>query len=156
MSRFVGVKMIVLAMAVGSVAGFRIGATAPAAPEPTLVAEQIVFLYYKDLDAAETFFGQTLGFSKTMDADWVKIYRTASGSFIGAVKEGRGYHKTSPSKPVMITWSVSDVDAWYGRLAAAGVKVLREPRTSADPPARTFLVADSTGYTFEFLQWTRK
>jgi predicted enzyme related to lactoylglutathione lyase len=149
-------KMIVLSIALGAAAAIRAGA-GPAAPAtPTMFAEQIVFLYYTDLQPAEAFFGGTLGFAKTMDAEWVKIYRTAGGAFVGAVKEGRGYHKTSSSKPVMVTWVVEDVDAWYARVRKAGVKVLREPRSSTDPPARTFLVADSTGYTFEFMQWLKR
>lgn len=123
-------------------------------PSPP-VKEQIVFLYYADLDAADAFFGKGLGLEKTMDKDWVKIYRTAGGSFVGAVKEGRGFHKPSPSKPVMISWAVDDLDPWYHKVTAAGIKVLKTPQTSADPPVRTFLVADPTGYTFEFLQWLR-
>ena len=123
-------------------------------PPPPL-REQIVFLYYADLAQAEAFFGKGLGFEQTMDKDWVKIYRTAGGSSVGAVKEGRGFHKPSPSKPVMISWAVDDLDPWYRRVTAAGIKVLKPPQTSADPPARTFLVADPTGYTFEFLQWLR-
>ena len=119
-------------------------------------AEQIVFLYYADLRVAEEFFGKALGLEKTMDRDWVKIYRTIGGSSIGAVKEGRGFHKPSPSKPVMITWAVEDLEPWHERIVKAGIKVLKEPQVSSDPPAKTFLVADPTGYTFEFLQWMRR
>jgi predicted enzyme related to lactoylglutathione lyase len=122
---------------------------------PPRFSEQIVFLYYSDLAVAEAFFGKALGLEKTMDKDWVKIYRTVSGSSIGAVKEGRGYHKPAASKPVMVSWAVDDVDAWYRQVTAAGIKVLKPPQTSADPPARTLLVEDPTGYTFEFLQWLR-
>jgi predicted enzyme related to lactoylglutathione lyase len=125
----------------------------PASPRPAPFSEQIVFLYYSDLRVAEEFFGKALGLEKTMDKDWVKIYRTIGGSSVGAVKEGRGFHKPAPSKPVMITWAVNDLDAWYARVVRAGITVLKEPRASSDPPAKTFLVADPTGYTFEFLQW---
>lgn len=118
-------------------------------------SEQIVFLYYPDLAVAEAFFGKALGLEKTMDKDWVKIYRTVQGSSIGAVKAGRGYHKPAADKPVMVSWAVDDVDAWHRRLTAAGVTVLKPPQASTDPPAKTLLVADPTGYTFEFLQWLR-
>ena len=130
-------------------------ASAKASP-PSPFAEQIVFLYYADLAAAEAFFGTALGLSKTMDQDWVKIYRTAGGSSVGAVEGGRGFHKPSPSKPVMISWVVEDIDPWYRRTTAAGVKVLKPPQDSADSGVRSFLVADSTGYTFEFMQWLRR
>jgi predicted enzyme related to lactoylglutathione lyase len=129
--------------------------SAKASP-PGPFVEQIVFLYYADLAAAEAFFGTAFGLSKTMDQDWVKIYRTAGGSSVGAVKEGRGFHQPSPSKPVMISWVVEDIDPWYRRATAAGVKVLKPPQDSADSGVRSFLVADSTGYTFEFMQWLRR
>jgi predicted enzyme related to lactoylglutathione lyase len=127
--------------------------TAGVAPR---LSEQIVFLYYSDLGVAEEFFGKALGLEKTMDKEWVKIYRTIGGSSIGAVKEGRGFHKTSPSKPVMITWAVDDLEPWYERVVKSGVKVLKPPQVATDPPAKSFLVADPTGYTFEFLQWVRE
>lgn len=120
------------------------------------LSEQIVFLYYSDLRVAEDFFGKVLGLEKTMDKEWVKIYRTIGGSSIGAVKEGRGFHKTSPSKPVMITWVVDDLQPWYERVVKSGVKVLKAPQVATDPPAKSFLVADPTGYTFEFLEWVRE
>jgi predicted enzyme related to lactoylglutathione lyase len=134
-----------------------VNAQAPRPPSAAVprFAEQIVFLYYSDLRVAEEFFGKALGLEKTMDRDWVKIYRTIGGSSIGAVKEGRGFHKPSPSKPVMISWAVEDLEPWYERVVKAGIKVLKEPQVSTDPPAKTFLVADPTGYTFEFLQWVR-
>jgi predicted enzyme related to lactoylglutathione lyase len=119
-------------------------------------SEQVVFLYYADLAVAEAFFGTALGLSKSMDQDWVKIYRTAGGSSVGAVKEGRGYHRTASSKPVMVSWVVDDIDPWYRRLSDAGVKVLKPPQESAESGVRSFLVADPTGYTFEFMQWLRK
>jgi predicted enzyme related to lactoylglutathione lyase len=127
----------------------------PSAAAPAL-SEQIVFLYYSDLRVAEDFFGKVLGLEKTMDKEWVKIYRTIGGSSIGAVKEGRGFHKTSPSKPVMITWAVDNIQPWYERVVKSGVKVLKAPQVATDPPAKSFLVADPTGYTFEFLEWVRE
>ncbi len=133
-------------------------AQAPAMPTspPAPFGEQIVFLYYADLTTADAFFVTALGLSKTMDQEWVKIYRTAGGSAVGAVKEGRGFHKPSPSKPVMISWVVDDIDPWYRRVTAAGVKVLKQPQNSPDSGVRSFLVADPTGYTFEFMQWLKR
>jgi predicted enzyme related to lactoylglutathione lyase len=128
----------------------------PGEPGSGRLSEQIVFLYYADLRVAEEFFGKGLGLQKTMDKDWVKIYSTVGGSSIGAVKEGRGYHRPSSAKPVMITWAVDDLESWYERIVTAGIKVLKEPQVATDPPAKTFLVADPTGYTFEFLEWVRK
>ena len=145
---------VVQAAALATLCSVHMAAQEPAKVSPTPpFSEQVVFLYYTDLAAAEEFFGKALGLSKTMDQDWVKIFRTAGGSSVGAVKEGHGFHKPSPSKPVMISWVVQDIDPWYRRVTAAGIKVLKPPQDSADSGVRSFLVADPTGYTFEFMQW---
>jgi lactoylglutathione lyase len=126
------------------------GQEAPLAP-----AEQIVFLYYKDLAVAEAFFGKTLGLEKTMDLEWVKIFRTVPGSAIGCVKEGRGSLKTSAAKPVMVSWVVGDIESWHRRLAANHVKIVKPLRMSAEPPMKSFLFEDPTGYTFELVEWVK-
>ena len=149
--------MVVHAATIAMFCSVHIAAQEPAKVSPTPpFSEQIVFLYYSDLSTAEAFFGTALGLSKTMDQDWVKIFRTAGGSSVGAVKEGHGFHKPSQSKPVMISWVVQDIDPWYRRATAAGIKVLKPPQDSADSGVRSFLVADPTGYTFEFMQWLRR
>lgn len=61
---------------------------------PRKVNEQIVFLYYNDLAVADRFFGQLLGFRKTTDQEWVKIYQPFDGSSVGAVLEGRSARPT--------------------------------------------------------------
>ena len=126
------------------------------AQERLPVDEQIVFLYYKDLDVADRFFGSTLGLEKTTDRDWVKIFRTVPGSSIGAVKEGRGSLKSARQKPVMVSWVVDDVERWRDRLARRGVKIVRPVHESQDPPMKSFLFEDPTGYTFELIQWLKR
>ena len=117
--------------------------------------EQIVFLYYKDLGVADAFFGNTLGLKKTTDLDWVKIFQTVPASSIGCVKEGRGSLKTSADKPVMVSWVVNDVQAWHRRLAAKNVKIVQPVHESKEPPMKSFLFQDPTGYTFELVQWLK-
>ena len=131
-------------------------AAASVSTQPRLTMnEQIVFLYYKDLDVAEAFFGTTLGLEKTTDMGWVKIYRTVPGSSIGCVNEGRGALKTSADKPVMVSWVVNDVESWHHALAAKGVKIVKPLQTSSAPPMKSFLFQDPTGYTFELIEWIK-
>jgi predicted enzyme related to lactoylglutathione lyase len=118
--------------------------------------EQIVFLYYKDLEPVDAFFGKILGLKKTMDLDWVKIFQTVAGSSIGCVKEGRGSLKTSVDKPVLVSWVVDDVEAWQRRLTASGVKITKPVHASAEPPMKSLLFEDPTGYTFELVQWLKR
>lgn len=119
------------------------------------VNEQIVFLYYQDLDVADAFFGGILGLKKTTDLEWVKIFQTVAGSSIGCVKEGRGSLKTAADKPVMVSWVVSDVESWHRTLAAKQVKILKPLQTSREPPMKSFLFQDPTGYTFELIEWIK-
>lgn len=120
---------------------------------PLTPSEQIVFLYYQDLAVADAFFGSTLGLQKTMDLEWVKIFRTVAGSSIGCVKEGRGSLKTAADKPVMVSWVVADVEGWHRRLTASKVRIVKPLQTSSQPPMKSFLFEDPTGYTFELVEW---
>jgi predicted enzyme related to lactoylglutathione lyase len=133
-----------------------VAAAVPVSGEQQLkVNEQIVFLYYKDLKVADTFFGTTLGLEKTTDMDWVKIFRTMAGSSIGCVQEGRGSLKTSVDKPVMVSWVVRDIESWHRTLAAKGVTIVKPLQTSSAPPMKSFLFQDPTGYTFELIEWLK-
>jgi predicted enzyme related to lactoylglutathione lyase len=122
---------------------------------PLAPSEQIVFLYYQDLAIADTFFGKTLGLEKTMDLEWVKIFRTVAGSSIGCVKEGRGSLKTATDKPVMVSWVVADIEGWHRRLTASDVRIVKPLQTSLEPPMKSFLFEDPTGYTFELVEWLK-
>ena len=125
---------------------------------PLSVTGSVTFFYYENLAAAETFYGQTLGFEKSFDLGWVKIFDIGEGSSIGIVLEGRGFHATSNEKPVMLSIVTEDVDAWYARLKEMQLPFLTElaPESTSDEdaaPVRGFIVSDPGGYTVEFFQW---
>jgi predicted enzyme related to lactoylglutathione lyase len=153
--------MLLVLVGVGTVAGLLRADRSAAGSPPTVQggrlapSEQIVFLYYKDLGSAEAFFATTLGFKKATDLDWVKIFQTVPGSSIGCVKEGRASLKTSADKPVMVSWVVDDVQAWHRRLASKNVKIVQAVHESKEPPMKSFLFQDPTGYTFELVEWMK-
>lgn len=125
----------------------------------TSIDETITFFYYKDLEAQVPFYEELLGLKKTMDMDWVKIYRITKTSSVGLVLQGHGAHDVAEDKPVMLSIVTGDVDAWYERLEAANVRVLKElpaAVSESEPdraPVRSFLVEDPGGYTIEFFSW---
>jgi len=80
----------------------------------------ITFLYYRDLRRAAGFYEEIMGFELTVDQGWAKIYRVLDGAYVDLVDERRGYHRASPTKPVMIAVVVPDVDAWYRSLKERG------------------------------------
>jgi uncharacterized glyoxalase superfamily protein PhnB len=90
-----------------------------------------------------------MGFELTVDQCWAKIYKVTGNAHIGLVDEKRGYHKASPTKPVMLTLLVSDVDAWYRGLTAKGIKTLTEPCDVQELKIRMFLLQDPEGYVIE-------
>ncbi|MEJ8566157.1 VOC family protein [Elongatibacter sediminis] len=125
------------------------------------VDETVTFFYYDDIDALVPFYEGLLKLEKTMDEDWVKIYRLTPGSSVGLVANGRGLHAVSEDKPAMLSIVTDDVDAWYQRLVSAGVPVVSElpPEDSeageGRAPVRGFVVTDPGGYTVEFFTWRK-
>lgn len=71
------------------------------------------------------------------------------GAYLGVVDERRGYHKASPTKPVMVTLVVPDVDDWYRYLKEKGVETLNEPHDIEGLGLRAFLLEDPEGYVIE-------
>lgn len=109
----------------------------------------ITFLYYEDLEKATRFYEKVMGFELAIDQGWSKIYRIMNGSYIGLVDEKHGYHKASPTKPVVICLNVFDVEAWYSYLEEKGVDTLNKPTYSKELKIRAFLLLDPEGYLIE-------
>jgi len=118
------------------------------------IDSQVTFLYYKDLNKAEEFYGKVSGLNKTFDQGWVRIFQISSTSYVGLVDESRGSHKSSENKPVMLSIVTADVDSWYAVLKTKGIKIISELSNSSSVPVRAFLIEDPEGYTVEFFQWT--
>ena len=125
------------------------GMSKASAGERPAVRSQITFLYYRDFDRAVRFYQDVMGFELVVDQGWSKIFRVAGEAFMGVVDERRGFHKASPAKPVMLTLSVDDTDAWYRYLKAQGAQTLSEPHDVAELNLRLFLLQDPEGYVIE-------
>ena len=131
------------------------------AEQPASMNETITFFYYENLEEQVPFYEGLLGLEKTLDEDWVKIYRITATSSVGLVKQGHGLHAVSADKPAMLSLVTDDVDAWYKRLVDAKVPIrteLPEPGLENDPasaPVRGFIVEDPGGYTIEIFSWRK-
>ena len=127
----------------------------PMSSIPTLSSQTTMF-YYKDLSAADRFYGESLGLEKTLDWDWVKFYKTGPASTVGLVTEGDGaWHQVQEKNAVMLSLVTEEVDAWYARISGkSDVKVLKELGDGG--PIRSFLLEDPGGYTVEFFQWLER
>jgi uncharacterized glyoxalase superfamily protein PhnB len=112
-------------------------------------------LYYDEISDAVDFYEHILGLRKTLNEEWVKIYRLTDSASVGVVKVGPGaYHATQDRNAVMLSLVTTDVDGWYRRLKENGrVGFLKDIHDSENVPIRSFLVEDPGGYTVEFFQW---
>ena len=117
------------------------------------VEGQAVFFYYKDMDVAAEFYGEKLGFEKTFDKGWVKIYQTSATSFIGLVDEEHGTLKGAENKPVMFSIVTKEVDKWYAFVKEKGIEIKDELGDASSVPIRGFMIEDPEGYVIEFFQW---
>ena len=110
-------------------------------------------LYYKDISAAASFYGDILGFENTLDWEWVKFFRSSGDAYVGLVTEGDGaHHRVQATNAVMVSIVTPDVDGWYARVVGKpGVHQLKELANRG--PIRSFMLEDPGGYTVEFFQW---
>ena len=122
----------------------------PGRPPALGVQANIVFLYYKDIPAAQRFYEDVIGLRLTVDQGFAKIYQVSPTSFIGLVDESQGLHRASEAKAVTVSFITEQVDQWHQYLASKGVK-LRGPVSNATRhPTRGFVAYDPEGYFLEF------
>ena len=122
------------------------------------ISEHYVMLYYRDIDAARRFYGETMHLQATFQDSWVTLYRLTPSSYIGIVQEGgSAYHRARDENAVMVSIVTNDVEGWYQTLTREGsVKVLKEIYDHESVPIRAFLIEDPGGYTVEFFQWLNR
>ena len=114
------------------------------------VQANIVFLYYRDIPAAQRFYEDVVGLRLTVDQGYSKIYQISPTSFVGLVDETQGLHRASDAKPVTLSFVTEQVDAWYEYLVSRGVQVRGPVRDGTRQPTRGFVAIDPEGYFLEF------
>ena len=109
----------------------------------------ISFLYFDDLDNACHFFAETLGLPLVCDQGWSKIYRIASGGFVGAVDRSRGACRATSRDGVLTSLVVLNFDEMYQRLLDRGIQFEKEPHTSESLQIKSTMFMGPEGYKFE-------
>ena len=123
----------------------------PAQRPPGLAVEaNIVFLYYKDLPAAQRFYEDVLGLVPSVDQGFAKIYQVSPTSFVGLVDENQGLHRASEAKAVTLSFVTDQIDQWYEYLKSRGVKMRGPIGNATRHPTRGFVAYDPEGYFLEF------
>jgi catechol 2,3-dioxygenase-like lactoylglutathione lyase family enzyme len=139
--------MIWTAAAMFVMAGFSAAQERPARPG---VQANIVFLYYRDLAAAQRFYENVLGLVLAVDQGFAKIYQVSPTSFVGLVDESQGLHRASESKAVTLSFVTEQIDEWYAYLKEKGVPMHRPLGDATRHPTRGFVALDPEGYFLEF------
>ncbi|MFO7692711.1 MAG: VOC family protein [Vicinamibacterales bacterium] len=114
------------------------------------VQANIVFLYYKDVPAAQRFYEDVIGLALTVDQGFSKIYQVSPTSFIGLVDEAQGLHRASEAKAVTVSFVTEQIDEWYAYLQSKGVKMRGPIGNATRHPTRGFVAYDPEGYYLEF------
>jgi hypothetical protein len=85
-----------------------------------------------------------------VDQGYAKILRVSPTSYVGLVDQAQGLHRSSPQKPVTLSFVTADVDAWYAYLRGRGVEIVHELANGTRQPTRGFVAKDPEGYYLEF------
>jgi catechol 2,3-dioxygenase-like lactoylglutathione lyase family enzyme len=119
------------------------------------VQSQITFLYYHDLQAAASFYGDVMGFELIEDQQWAKIYCVRKNAFLGIVAGEKGFHQPQERNAVLVTLVVDDVPGWYAYLKSRGVRMLSQVQHREEIQIRCFFFKDPGGYTLEIQQFLK-
>lgn len=106
----------------------------------------IAFLPTRDLEAAHEFWHGRIGLELVLDQGVCRIYRAASGGFLGFC---RSSEPPEPAGRVVLTLVTDDVEAWHRRLVADGVRTDGEPRLNERFRIFHFFAEAPDGYRLE-------
>lgn len=119
-------------------------------PEKLSIQANLVFLYYKDLASAQSFYEEILGLELVIDYGFAKLFRISLTSYVGLVDETEGMHGSSEPKTVTLSFVTQEIDDWYNYLEGKGVKMHRPLGDATRHPTRGFVALDPEDYFLEF------
>jgi catechol 2,3-dioxygenase-like lactoylglutathione lyase family enzyme len=109
-----------------------------------------LFLYYKDLGRATTFYQQTLGMELVADYQMARIFRMTTDSYLILVDATKGMHTADEPKSVALALLTNQLEGWHSYLATKGLSP-KSPFTVRPGRAHDgFVIADPEGYLLEF------
>jgi catechol 2,3-dioxygenase-like lactoylglutathione lyase family enzyme len=119
-------------------------------PAELTVQATVLWLYYADIPAMESFYEELLGVGLLVDQGWAKVYEASRTGFIGLVDGERGLHQATEDKGVTVSFFTSDVAAWLDRARAQSVELRTPELTDESGKVSVFVGYDAEGY---FLEW---
>ena len=111
----------------------------------------VLWLYYRDLDRIQAFYGAALGSELLVDQGWAKVFSASPSGFLGFVDGERGLHSATEEKAVTVSFFTGELERWLEHARQVPGLVLRTQDLSAEGDfVRTFVAYDPEGY---FLEW---
>lgn len=129
-------------------AGAAASASDVSGPPPVLATN--VFYYYDDVDAAWSFYTETLGLRTVVDYGFAKILRVAESSYLTLVNAADGMHSTEEPKTATFAFVTEQVEGWFDYLSDQGVPMRSEFQEAEGRPHDGFVAVDPEGYLLEF------
>ncbi|MBK6489507.1 MAG: VOC family protein [Gemmatimonadetes bacterium] len=112
----------------------------------------VTWLYYRDMQAMQTFYEEVMGLKLVVDQGWAKVYRGSRTGYVGLVDERRGMNRWSEKKAVNVSFIIDDIDGWFNYVKAHDTFPLRGTSVNDDEAGRyrAFVGYDPEGYYMEF------
>jgi catechol 2,3-dioxygenase-like lactoylglutathione lyase family enzyme len=115
--------------------------------------QQVTFLYVKDLEISERFYGEVLGLELVLNQGLARIYRVGSGNaFLGICLSSAVQQAPPPDRAplgVIVTFVTNDVDGAYAALRAKGVAFEKTPAINTTYNIYNCFFRDPDGYLLE-------
>jgi len=109
-----------------------------------------LFLYYKDLPAATSFYTSILGFELLADYGMASILRLTSESYLILVDATKGMHTATEPKTVALALLTDQLPEWYAYLKEKNVKIKYDFKPKNGGAHDGFVAEDPEGYLLEF------
>jgi len=119
-------------------------------PQNLGILANVIWLYYRDIPAAERFFRRHLGAGLCVKQAFAGVYSSSPTGFVGLVDESQGLHRFTDTKAVNVAFISERVNDWYRRFVDAGLSIREDLADSASYPVRAFVALDPAGYFLEF------
>ncbi len=120
---------------------------------PLSFDQQVTFLYVKNLERSEYFYGETLGLELVLNQGLARIYRIGSGNaFLGICLSSAVQQAPPPDRAplgIIVTFVTDDVDRAYEILRGRGVVFEKAPEVNTTYNIYNCFLRDPDGYLLE-------
>ena len=110
----------------------------------------ITFLQTDRFEETVVYYTETLGFELALSKAHCRIIKVSPGAFLGICESENPMPDT---RRVTVSIQSRDIDGWYEKVTAAGLKTDGVPRRSEAYGINHFFTWDPSGYSVEFQEF---